>query len=155
MKYLITGGCGFLGSNISERLIHEKYEVFIIDNLSRFGSYENYNWLKTRGKFTFYQIDIRNTYEVEKIIKEIKPDLIYHLAGQVAMTTSIENPRTDFEINTIGTFNLLNVVRMYSPGTSIIYSSTNKVYGDLENLNYLENELRYTCVEYPDGFDEL
>lgn len=70
------------------------------------------------------------------------------------MTTSIADPRMDFEVNAGGTFNLLNAVRMYSPESAVIYSSTNKVYGDLEQFSYRETETRYECIEKPEGFDE-
>jgi len=89
-----------------------------------------------------------------KLIKDIKPNVIFHLAGQVAMTTSIQNPYFDFEINVKGSLNILESVRLYSPESIILYSSTNKVYGDLEQFNYRELEKRYECVEYPKGFDE-
>lgn len=154
MKYLITGGCGFLGSNLSAEVLNRGEELFIFDNLYRVGSTENLAWLKSLGDFRFLHADIRNNNDVEKAIKEIKPDVIFHLAGQVAMTTSIENPRMDFEINALGTFNLLEAVRQYSPETIIIYSSTNKVYGNLEWIRYEEKETRYITPDFPEGFPE-
>lgn len=154
MKYLITGGCGFLGSNIASQLLKNGEELVIFDNLSRFGSYQNFNWLGSQGQFEFIHGDIRNTNDVDSLIRNNKPDVIYHLAGQVAMTTSIANPRLDFEVNVGGSFNLLNAVRRFSPGSTIIYSSTNKVYGDLEQFQYHESETRYVCVDKPNGFDE-
>lgn len=154
MKYLITGGCGFLGSNIASEILKEGHELVIFDSLYRFGSYQNKEWLESQGIFIFIHGDIRNTNDVERTIKKHKPDVIYHLAGQVAMTTSIEDPRKDFEINAGGSFNLLNAVRMYSPGSIIIYSSTNKVYGALEQYSYEETNTRYKCVDKPNGFDE-
>tara|TARA_R110001632_G_scaffold60284_2_gene146326 strand:+ start:96240 stop:97265 length:1026 start_codon:yes stop_codon:yes gene_type:complete len=154
MRYLITGGCGFLGSNIAIELLKQGHELIIFDNLSRFGSYQNLEWLKKHGEFEFVHGDIRNTNDVEHIIKTQKPDVIYHLAGQVAMTTSIINPRMDFEVNVGGSFNLLNAVRLYSPESVVIYSSTNKVYGDLEQFQYEEKDTRYSCIDKPNGFDE-
>ncbi|BBG65030.1 dTDP-glucose 4,6-dehydratase [Hydrogenimonas sp.] len=154
MKYLITGGCGFLGSNIASKILQEGNELILFDNLYRFGSYQNLDWLKSQGDFRFIHGDIRNTNDVENMIKDTKPDVIYHLAGQVAMTSSIENPRMDMEINVLGSFNLLNAVRLYSPDAAVIYSSTNKVYGDLEQFTYEETESRYKCLEKPNGFDE-
>ena len=154
VKYLITGGCGFLGSNIASEILKQGNELIIFDSLYRFGSYQNKEWLETQGEFIFIHGDIRNTNDVERTIKTYKPDVIYHLAGQVAMTTSIENPRMDFEVNVGGSFNLLNAVRLYSPDSAIIYSSTNKVYGDLEQFTYKEMDTRYSCVEKPNGFDE-
>ena len=154
MKYLITGGCGFLGSNISKEILKQGNDLVVFDSLYRFGSYQNLEWLKTHGEFKFIHGDIRNFNDVERSIKQYKPDVIYHLAGQVAMTSSIADPRMDFEVNVCGSFNLLNAVRMYSPETIIIYSSTNKVYGDLEQFTFYETETRYKCIDKPNGFDE-
>jgi len=154
MKYLITGGCGFLGSNIACELLKQGHELIIFDSLYRYGSYQNLEWLKTTGEFDFVHGDIRNINDVENCIKINKPDVIYHLAGQVAMTTSISDPRMDFEVNVGGSFNLLNAVRLFSPESIIIYSSSNKVYGDLEQFSYRETPTRYECIEKPNGFDE-
>jgi len=154
MRYLITGGCGFVGSNLAAEVLKRGEELFVFDNLFRFGSSQNLDWLKKQGEFKYYPFDIRNTNDVETIVKEVKPDIIFHLAGQVAMTTSIQNPRLDFETNILGTHNLLEAVRKYSSKSIILYSSTNKVYGDLEYLSYEETETRYICKEFPIGFDE-
>lgn len=153
-KYLITGGCGFLGSNIAAKLIESGQEVIVFDNLYRFGASENLNWLKKKGEFTFLHRDIRNSSDVQNAIKQTSPDVIFHLAGQVAMTTSVERPSFDFDINVAGSFNLLEAVRQYSLDSVIIYSSTNKVYGDMEQYAYDENESRYICNEFPKGFNE-
>lgn len=154
MKYLITGGCGFLGSNIAQKIIGSGAELTVFDSLYRFGSYQNLEWLRQQGQFDFIHGDIRNTNDVENLIKQVAPDVIFHLAGQVAMTTSIVDPRMDMEVNVGGSFNLLNAVRLYAPEAAIIYSSTNKVYGDLEQYEYTETASRYQCVEMPNGFDE-
>jgi CDP-paratose 2-epimerase len=154
MKYLITGGCGFVGSNLALEVLKRNEELFILDNLYRNGSASNLEFLKKNGNFTYYPYDIRNLNDVETIIKKIKPDYIFHLAGQVAMTTSIENPRLDYETNALGSFNLLDSVRKYSSESVILYSSTNKVYGDFENLTFQETDSRYVCKEYPNGFPE-
>jgi len=154
MKYLITGGCGFIGSNLAAEVLNRGEELFVFDNLFRHGSKENLKLLQSQGKFTYFPFDIRDSNDIEKVVKEVRPDYIFHLAGQVAMTTSISNPRLDFEINTLGTFNLLEAVRKYAPDVTIIYSSTNKVYGDFENLTFEETATRYVCKEYPNGFPE-
>lgn len=154
MKYLITGGCGFLGSNIASQILKDKENLIICDNLSRTGSEINLKWLQEQGNFIFFKTNVSDFKSISSIIEKERPDIIYHLAGQVAMTTSISNPRLDFETNVLGSFNILEAVRMHSPDTCIIYSSTNKVYGDLEFLNYQESDTRYICKEYPDGFDE-
>jgi CDP-paratose 2-epimerase len=154
MKYLITGGCGFIGSNLAAEVLKRGEELIVFDNLFRFGSGQNLEWLKTKGNFKYYPCDIRNLNDIETVIKTEKPDVVFHLAGQVAMTTSISNPRLDFETNTNGTFNLLDSIRKYSAGTIVLYSSTNKVYGDFEDLTFEETPTRYTCKEHPNGFDE-
>jgi CDP-paratose 2-epimerase len=154
MKYLITGGCGFLGSNLAQEVLKRKSELFIFDNLSRVGSEKNLEFLKSQGDFKFIHGDIRNSNDVELAIINVKPDVLFHLAGQVAMTTSIKNPKLDFEINVIGTINVLEAVRKHSPESVIVYSSTNKVYGDLEYLEYHESQSRYSVEKYPMGFDE-
>jgi CDP-paratose 2-epimerase len=154
VKFLITGGCGFVGSNLALEVLKKGEELYIFDNLFRAGSSKNLEMLRSRGEFKYYPSDIRNFNDVEVAIKEIEPDVIFHLAGQVAMTTSLINPRLDFEINAMGTHNLLESVRRHSPNSIIIYSSTNKVYGDLEYLEYEEIETRYNCKEHPNGFNE-
>lgn len=155
MKYLINGGCGFLGSNMAAHYIENGDEVIVFDNLYRFGTEKNLEWLNSlEGNFKYIKGDIRNIYEIEKVIQDEKPDVIFHFAGQVAMTTSIENPYMDFEINVKGTINVLESVRKYSPDTIICFSSTNKVYGDFGYVNFEEEELRYSAKEYPAGFDE-
>jgi CDP-paratose 2-epimerase len=122
--------------------------------LARLGSDLNLRWIQAQGEVHFLQEDIRNPLAIEKVVRDWKPDVIFHLAGQVAMTTSIANPREDFEINAGGTLNLLEAVRQHAPGAIVIYSSTNKVYGDLEQYHYRETATRYECVEWPNGFDE-
>ena len=154
MKLLITGGCGFLGSNLASDALARGDELLVFDNLYRNGSRENLNWLQTQGKFIFEHGDIRNQNDITRVIQAFKPDAIFHLAGQVAMTTSIANPRMDFEVNVMGTHNLLEAVRQHAPNAAVVYSSTNKVYGDLEQYTYLETELRYQCVEHPNGVNE-
>ncbi len=154
MRYLITGGCGFIGSNLAAEVLHQGHELIIFDNLFRHGSSQNLNWLKNKGDFAYYPFDIRNYNDVETVIKNEKPDVIFHLAGQVAMTTSISNPRLDFEVNTLGTHNLIEAVRKYRPYAIVLYSSTNKVYGDFSYLSFEETKTRYLCKEYPNGFNE-
>jgi len=154
MKLLITGGCGFLGSNLAAHALERGLDVVVFDNLYREGSRLNLSWLTNQGQFRFVHGDIRNFNDVNRLIQEFKPEAIFHLAGQVAMTTSIANPRMDFEVNAIGTHNLLEAVRLHAPDAAIIYSSTNKVYGDLERYTYRETDTRYECVDRINGFDE-
>jgi CDP-paratose 2-epimerase len=154
MRLLITGGCGFLGSNLASDAIARGDELVVFDNLYRNGSRDNLAWLQAQGKFTFVHGDIRNQNDITRVIQAFRPDAIFHLAGQVAMTTSIANPRMDFEINAMGTQNLLEAVRQDTPGAIVVYSSTNKVYGDLEQYTYEETYTRYRCLEHPKGFTE-
>ena len=154
MKLLITGGCGFLGSNLASDALTRGDELVVFDNLYRNGSRENLTWLKSQGKFSFEHGDIRNQNDITRVIQEFQPDAIFHLAGQVAMTTSISNPQMDFDVNVIGTHNLLEAVRQYASNATVVYSSTNKVYGDLEQYNYVETNTRYQCVEHPNGINE-
>lgn len=154
MKLLINGGCGFLGSNLASYAIEHGYEVTVFDNMSRLGSDRNREWLTTLGDFAFIHGDTRNKNDVENVICNGKFDAVFHLAGQVTMTKSITDPYKDFEINALGTVNVLEAIRKYSPQTAIIFSSTNKVYGDLENYTYEETMTRYICKEFPNGFDE-
>lgn len=154
MKYLITGGCGFLGSNLAHEIISKHDDLVIVDNLSRFGSSQNLLWLQSFGKFEFVNGDIRNNDLIDSIISKEMPEVIFHLAGQVAMTTSIQDPRQDFEINALGTLNMLEAVRKFSPNSILIYSSTNKVYGDLEGLEYIEKPKRYELRAFPMGLPE-
>jgi CDP-paratose 2-epimerase len=154
MKLLITGGCGFLGSNLAAHAISLGMDLCVFDSLYRHGSQSNLNWLREQGKFEFVHGDVRNSNDVERVVRGFAPDMVFHLAGQVAMTTSIANPRMDFEVNALGTLNVLEALRQHAPQAGIIYSSTNKVYGDLEQFSYEELDTRYSCVDRPNGFDE-
>ena len=155
MRLLINGGCGFLGSNLAAAGLERGFDVTVLDNLSRYGSADNLAWLKERGgHFTFLHGDTRVRNDVERVIRDGKFDAVFHLAGQVAMTTSIADPYRDFQTNTMGTLNVLDSIRLWSPDTVMIFSSTNKVYGDLEQYSYAETPTRYTCAEFPEGFDE-
>lgn len=156
MRWLITGGCGFVGSNLAYSLIQDGEEVIVLDNLSRFGSEKNLTWLEESygKKFKYINGDTRNAESIAQIIKDLQPDAVAQLAGQVAMTTSISNPRLDFDVNAGGTFNVLDAIRLYSPKTIILYSSSNKVYGSLEHIRAVEKESRYELPDFPAGLDE-
>lgn len=154
MKLLITGGCGFLGSNLAAHALAQGVELCVFDSLYREGSRDNLAWLRGQGRFEFVHGDIRNGNDVERLVQRFAPDTVFHLAGQVAMTTSIDNPRMDFEVNAMGTLNLLEAVRRHAPEAAVLYSSTNKVYGDLEQFRFEEQATRYHCLDRPQGFDE-
>jgi CDP-paratose 2-epimerase len=159
MKLLITGGCGFLGSNLAASYLEDGAEIVIIDALLRTGGEQNREWLKKLVKsphqLRFYHFDLANESCVAEVFKTHAPfDFICHVGGQVAMTTSLADPRRDMMTNVIGTFNVLEAMRKYSPEALLAYSSTNKVYGDLERLRYVETDTRYTLPGFPDGLDE-
>ena len=152
MKALITGGAGFVGSNLAATLLERGADVFLFDSLARQGSSENLEWLRslpsTSGPIDFTHGDIRNAFDVEQLIHRVQPEVIFHLAGQVAMTTSMQSPRRDFEINVLGSINVLEAVRMHSSHTAIVYASSNKVYGKLDYLDLIETETRYAPRAY-------
>lgn len=142
---LITGGTGFIGTNAANYYLKKGYKVIAFDNLSRAGAKQNLNWLKKRkGNFVFVKGDIRDDKKLLETFKKYKPDLILALAAQTTMVTSLENPREDFEINALGTFNTLEAMRRESPNAILIYSSTNKVYGKMADIPVIEKKKKYT-----------
>ncbi|MEM3465492.1 MAG: GDP-mannose 4,6-dehydratase [Candidatus Jordarchaeales archaeon] len=162
MRMLVTGGAGFIGSHVAEHYAKEKNEVVVFDNLSRTNflgksigdPLYNWNYLKNSyANITLVKGDIRNFEEVRASSKGV--DVIVHSAAQVAVTTSISDPRTDFEVNALGTFNVLDAARLND--ASIIFLSTNKVYG--ENVNKIpikEEGKRYYFADerYRNGIPE-
>ena len=154
IRYAITGGCGFLGSNLAARLLELGADVTVFDSLYRVGSAENLAWLRGRGELRFVHGDVRNPNDVGRVFADRPPDVVFHLAGQVAMTTSLAEPRFDFEVNALGTLNVLEAIRASAPNAVLVYSSTNKVYGDLEGLRYTESDTRFLLPDFPDGLDE-
>lgn len=143
MRALVTGGAGFVGSNLAAYVIAHGDPVTVFDSLARSGAAENLGWLREQGPVEFIHGDVRNAFDVEEAVKRVAPEVIFHLAGQVAMTTSIESPRRDFEINVVGSINVLEAVRIYAPQTAVIYASSNKVYGNLDHLDLIETATRY------------
>ena len=127
-----------------------------MDNLSRPGSTINKDWLEEgNGKWSCEHADIRNAADVSRILqKHPDVDLILHAAAQVAVTTSVRDPLLDFEVNALGTFNLLEAVRKCCPETFLIYTSTNKVYGCMESVPVQEINGRYAFVDLPRGVCE-
>jgi len=140
---LITGGCGFIGTNAATHYIKKGNKVIIYDNLSRAGAKQNLNWLLSQGNFVFIKGDIRDDKKLLAAFKKYKPDLILHLAAQVEMVGSVENPRYDFEVNALGTFNVLEALRKGAPKACLLYSSTNKVYGEMTDIPVAEKKKRY------------
>lgn len=142
-KILITGGAGFIGSNTAFYFSKKGWKIYLIDNLSRKGSENNLLNLKKNIKNKFYKVDTSNFKKVSKIIKNIKPNLLIHCAGQVTVTKSVINPRNDFNSNALGSFNILESIRLFSNKTKFINISTNKVYGDVLNQKVTEINQRY------------
>ena len=150
----ITGGAGFIGSNSARFYMECGWHVTVFDNLSRKGCQSNMEWLKTYGNFEFIKGDIRDRKALDSALKARCYDFILHLAAQVAVTTSVKNPLEDFEINALGTFNLLESVRANCPDTFVLFASTNKVYGDLETLHVSDTGLSYALTDFPHGIPE-
>jgi CDP-paratose 2-epimerase len=154
-KYLITGGAGFIGSNYVSRLIERGDQVTIFDNLSREGAKRNLKWLEeSYGKDHFELIvgDVRDAQAIRDAAKDA--DIIVHLAAQVAVTTSVNDPREDFEINALGTFNVLEAARASGKNPIVLYASTNKVYGGMDDVEVSETDARYGYAEMPNGAPE-
>lgn len=128
---LITGGCGFIGSNLADRLAERGDRVLVLDNLGRAGVQENAQWLKSRhgDRITIAVADIREPIPVIDAVREARA--VLHLAAQVAVTDSVSDPAADFEINARGTFNVLEAVRLHNRAAPVVFASTNKVYGRL------------------------
>ena len=142
-KLLITGCAGFIGVNCAAQFALKGWNVIGLDNLSRPGAKLNLDWLDKQADIEFIKADIREKDNLDKIINTHKPDVLLHLAGQVAVTTSVKNPIEDFQINAQGTFNLLESVREFQPDCFFINASTNKVYGKMEDCRVTEGELDY------------
>jgi CDP-paratose 2-epimerase len=154
-KYFITGGAGFIGSNYVHRLVERGEDVTVYDNLSRAGAPKNVAWLeKTFGKDAFRLIrgDVRDAALLADSAKEA--EVIVHLAGQVAVTTSVLQPRDDFEANALGTFNALEAARLSGKNPIFIYSSTNKVYGGMEDVEIIEEATRWRYKDLVKGASE-
>jgi CDP-paratose 2-epimerase len=141
---LITGGAGFIGANTAAHFLSIGYRVTIYDNFSRPGVKTNVDWLKSLPQAKSLSIIVADTRDSQKIIDAVKNQpIIFHLAGQTAVTTSINHPHEDFDINVTGTINLLEAIRLHNPHTILIYASTNKVYGDLSQHEVIEQKTRY------------
>ena len=155
MRILITGGAGFIGCNLAEACIAGGHEVTLLDNLSRRGSEANLAWLRERHgerNFNFIRAYIRDAQAM--LAAAEGQEAIYHLAAQTAVTTSVTDPRPDFEINALGTFNVLEAARRAADDPVFIYSSTNKVYGGMEDALAVEQATRYGLPAYSSGVGE-
>lgn len=151
---LITGGAGFIGTNLAQRLIRDGKRVRILDNLSRAGVDKNLKWLQDNyaGQFEFIKEDVRNAEALHAAVRDV--DTIFHFASQVAVTTSVTDPRTDFEINACGAFNILEAARLSGNSPAVLFTSTNKVYGKMEDMEVVDRNERYELAKLPHGVDE-
>lgn len=155
MKVIITGGAGFIGSNAANRFLGRGDDVVVIDDMSRPGVDSNLAWLDEQGSLTFLKLDVRDANAVKGAFDDHRDArLVLHLAGQVAVTTSVADPRSDFEINALGTFNVLEAARHAEIDAPIIFSSTNKVYGGMEETGIVERDGHYAYADLPSGVSE-
>jgi CDP-paratose 2-epimerase len=154
-QFLVTGGAGFIGSNYVSRLLQRGEQVTIFDNLSRSGARLNLEWLReTYGDNAFKLVvgDIRDARAIQDAARDV--NVIAHLAAQVAVTTSVTKPREDFEINALGTFNVLEAARAARHQPIVLYASTNKVYGGMEDVRVVDLGERYAYGDLPLGASE-
>ncbi|MDQ7029872.1 MAG: GDP-mannose 4,6-dehydratase [Ardenticatenia bacterium] len=154
-RALVTGGAGFIGSNLASRLIGQGHEVIIYDNMSRPGCLRNVDWLVATHGFGAFQLvaaDVRDFDTLRRATEGVQR--VYHLAGQVAVTASVHNPRKDFEENALGTLNVLEAARHVGDDPIVMYASTNKVYGRLEHVPIVEEATRYRYADLEHGISE-
>ena len=151
---LITGGAGFVGSNLADALLEDGERVVVLDNLSRPGVERNAEWLKEKhGELLRVEVeDVEDAAAVSRLVSGARR--IYHLAAQVAVTTSLDDPAEDFRTNLMGTFNILEAARRREDPPPMLFTSTNKVYGGLEHLPIEEAGERYTFANGVSGVDE-
>ena len=153
--YLITGGAGFIGANYAARLLARGERVTIYDNFSRRGAEVNVRWLQQQARPDALRVvrgDVRDAALLTAVTREA--DVVVHLAAQVAVTTSVQDPRHDFEVNALGTFNVLEAARLAPTPPIVLYASTNKVYGGMETVAVVEEATRYRYAALPHGVPE-
>ncbi len=150
-RALVTGGAGFIGCNLADRLLSRGCTVVILDNLARAGSDENLRWLAERhgSRLEFVQGDIRDRALLRQVLNGV--NATFHLAAQVAVTHSLDAPWEDFSINAVGTLGLLEEIRQSRRDCALFFTSTNKVYGELSGLSLRRGATRY---ESTDSVDE-
>src|SRR5216684_4893889 len=155
VRTLVTGGAGFVGSNLVSDLLAAGQNVTVFDSLLRPGAAQNIAWLQSHPQSSQLRVikaDVRDFDAVQAAVSDA--EVIYHLAGQVAVTTSVTDPRTDFDINALGTLNVLEAARLGGRRPPIVITSTNKVYGGLEQIAVVEERRRYRFADCPDGISE-
>ncbi|MCP4544377.1 MAG: SDR family NAD(P)-dependent oxidoreductase [Chloroflexi bacterium] len=154
-RYLITGGAGFIGCNYAHHLLSRGERVVVYDNLSRKGADANAAWLREQHGTDSFQLVVSDLRDYDVLAATMQGiDVVVHLAGQTAVTTSVTDPRSDFEDNALGTFNALEAARHAGTNPIFLYSSTNKVYGGMEEVTVVEQETRYAYEDLPFGVPE-
>ena len=154
-NYLVTGGAGFIGSNFVHRLLGRGERVTIYDNLSRRGAQANLDWLRKEHGEKAVRLVVGDVIDADAIANAARDhDVIVHLAGQVAVTTSVTNPRQDFEANALGTFNALEAARLSGRDPVFLYASTNKVYGEMQDVEVVEEATRWRYADLEYGCSE-
>ena len=154
MRILITGGAGFIGANAAKFFASKGREIMLFDNLSRAGSRNNSRWLEHSDKINLTIGDLRDLSALMACFDQFRPDVVLHLGAQVAVTTSVKDPMEDFEINARGTLNVLESARSLESQPIVIFSSTNKVYGGLEDLSFVELEDRFAFADDIEAVNE-
>lgn len=150
---LVTGGAGFIGANAASRFLALGWRVRVLDAFARAGTRANAEWLASmRGDLDIVEADVRDAAEVARAAADA--DVIVHLAAQTAVTTSVDDPRTDFEVNALGSFNVLEAARLSARRPLVLYASTNKVYGGMEDVAVVERDGRYAYRDLPGGVGE-
>ncbi len=140
---LITGGAGFIGTNLAHRLMASGRQVIVFDSLSRPGVERNLHWLREthKDRLQVEIADVRDPFAVRRVVE--RASQVFHLAAQVAVTTSLTGPVYDFEVNLRGTLNLLEALRALDVPPPLVFTSTNKVYGALEDIALAKDTTRY------------
>lgn len=155
MRVLVTGGCGFIGTNLVFDRLRRGDSVRVLDNCSRAGTERNLEALRAHendGRLEIVLGDIRDDALVREAVADV--DVVFHLAAQVAVTTSVSHPREDYDINATGSLNVLEAARMAARPPIVVYTSTNKVYGGLEHAPTEQRGDRYEFVSHPEGVPE-
>jgi len=144
---LVTGGAGFIGSNLADHLARDGHDVVLLDDCSRAGADRNLAWLKSRhgGRVRVERADVRDAARVQALVAEASR--VFHFAAQVAVTTSLDAPADDFEVNARGTLNVLEAIRALDVPPPLVYTSTNKVYGALADVALTATAARYLPVD--------
>ncbi|HEY0022071.1 MAG TPA: GDP-mannose 4,6-dehydratase [Longimicrobium sp.] len=144
---LITGGAGFVGSNLAHALLRDGERVIVADNFSRDGVRLNAQWLRGQhgDRVRIEQVDVCDADRIGALVRQSKQ--VFHLAAQVAVTTSLDDPRTDLQTNILGTFNVLEAARAMDDSPPVLFTSTNKVYGGMDDVKV---ELAGDAYRYAD-----